>query len=150
MLLITPDTSTETEYAPFSISYTVSDDTPMAPVPELTSVTVTRGVVDYLPYLTFVQDSLSSFTISGTLSDVFDREMTFLDANDVTGVVTKFADIPLDFNTLYRYKGATSNSAELAVTATTTSGVVVATITVNNNWTTANAMLVEYVLKGKF
>jgi hypothetical protein len=76
--------------------------------------------------------------------------MTFLDANDETGVVSKFIDIPTDFNTLYKYKGATSNSVELIVTANTTSGTAVATITVNNNWTMANAKLVEYVIKGKF
>ena len=151
MLIITPDTSTKTEYAPFSISYTISDDDPLVLVPpEVVSVAVTLDAVDYLPYLTYTLDSPSSFTISGTLSDVFDREMEFLDGNDVSGLVSRFADIPEDFNTLYRYKGAVANSVTLMVDVTATSGSVSASIIVNNNWTTANAKLVEYVLKGKF
>lgn len=151
MLIINPDTSTKIEYAPFSISYNISDDDPLVLVPpEVVSVAVTQGLTDYLPYLTYTLDSPSAFTISGTLSDVFDREMEFLDADDVSGLVSRFADIPEDFNTLYRYKGAMVNSITLTVTVTATSGTVSASIVVNNNWGTANAKLVEYVQKGKF
>lgn len=133
MLIITPETSTEVEYAPFSITYDISDDDPLV-LPEIVSVAITLNATNYLPFLTFTQHSTTSFTILGTLSDVFEREMEFLDANDVSGLVSRFTDIPENFNTLYRYKGAMANSITLTVSVTTTTGSISAPIIVANNW----------------
>lgn len=148
--MITPSTSDQNEYVPFSVTFTIEPADPLLP-PTLESVSIAASDgKDYSSELTIDILGDLSFTVSGTLSDVFNREMEYLDKDDKPGMVTRFKDIPTDFNTLYRYKGAVVNSVDITVTATTDLGDEVATIVVNNNYTVANANLVKYVALGKF
>lgn len=148
--MITPETSNENEYAPFSITYAIEAVDPMFP-PTLESVSVTASDgVDYSADLTITIHDDTSFTVAGVLADVFNREMHYLDKNDQAGMVRRWKDLPVDFNTVYRYKGAVVNSIDLTVTAVTSQGDEVATIIVQNNYTVSNAYLVDYIAKGKY
>lgn len=148
--MITPETTDVNEYEAFIVSFTIEPTDPLLP-PTLESVSVAASDgKDYSSELTITIQGDLSFIVSGTLSDVFNREMEYLDKNDKSGMVHRFKDIPSDFNTLYRYKGAVVNSVDLTVTAHTDLGDEVATIVVNNNYNVANANLVKYVALGKF
>lgn len=144
--MIIPATASANEYEAFSLTFIID------PVPlTLSAVSITSSDgKDYSSFLATTIHNTFSFTVAGTLSDIFDREMEYLDKNDNMGIVSRFEDIPNDFNTLYRYKGATINSITLTVTATTDTIDEVATITINNNYNVANSKLVDYVSLGKF
>lgn len=154
--MITPSTSNETEYVPFSITYTVAADPVVPPAlpgadPIIQSVSITSSDGNnYTDEVIVTILNAQNFTVAGTLSDVFNRQMIYLDKNDVTGTVSRFKDIPADFNTLYHYRGATVNSITLTVNVTTDQGLITASIIVQNNYTVANANLVKYVKLGKF
>jgi len=158
--MITPETSNQNEYVPFSLTYVISAAAadPMAPPetpppvdPILQSVNITSSDgVNYADEMTITINSPQSFTIAGALSDVFNRVLNYLDKNDVQGTCGRFKDIPKDFNTLYHYTGATVNSITLSVHAITDQGVETSTIIVQNNYNVANAKLHEYVALGKY
>lgn len=154
--MIEPELSNQVEYVPFSVTFTVSavpldppDPLQEQPTIESVSVTASDGK-DYSSDLTITITSPTTVTISGELSDVFNRTMSYLDENDTIGMVSRFKDIPANFNSLFKYTGATVNSVDLSVNVVTDQGTEVATIEVRNNWEVANAKLKEYVAKGKF
>ena len=149
--MLTPETSAEVEYVPFSIDFTVVPEPPEAIIDiESVSIAASDGN-DYSEDITVTITSSSTFTLSGELADVFNRTMSYLDKNDAPGMVTKFKNIPVDFNTLYKYTGATSESIDLTVSVDCgVGGIYTATITVSNNWGVANSKLHEYVAKGKY
>jgi hypothetical protein len=105
---------------------------------------------DYSKDLNIVIQSDLSFSISGTLSDIFDRQMDYLDKFEKPQSTKRFKDIPLDFSTLYRYKGPMINSVDLTVTVNTDQGTETSTIIVNNNYAVANSKLQQYVALGKY
>jgi len=156
--MISPETSDQTEYVPFTLTYTISvtaeegapvEPPPVDPVLESVTVSASDGR-DYSDGLIITLIDDQHFSITGELSDVFDREMGYLDKDGVLGQVTRWRDVPADFQTLYRYKGATAASVTLNVTAVTDQGQETATITVANNFSVSNSKLHEYVALGEY
>jgi len=148
--MILPENVDVNEYAPFSVTFTIEPLDPLLPsILESVSITASDGN-DYSSELTVTIHGDTSFTVSGNIADVFNREMHYLDKNDKAGMVRRWKDLPGDFNTIYRYKGAVVNSVDLTVTAITDQGSEVATIVVNNNYNVSNAYLASYVAKGKY
>lgn len=148
--MISPTTSNAIEYSLFSITYTITPTDLINPH-EILSVTVTASDgVDYMQYLTTKILSGVSFSVSGTLSDVFNRRMDYLDVNADAFSTTRFTGIPSDFNTLYTYIGAVVNSVDLTVTAITSQGVETSIIVVSNNFEVSNTKLREFVAKGAY
>lgn len=149
MLSISPNTFTITEYVPFVVTYTISSDDPSENV-GIEEVTITVNGADVAPDLTITHEDDNSFTVSGVISDVFNRSMAYLDVDDAVRIVSRFEDIPENFHTLYKYVGATTNSITASVSVTTNVGTMHTHIIINNNFNAANAKLIEYVQKGVF
>lgn len=147
--MITPDTVNEVEYVPFIDTFVVTD--PLTSLPAaITSVTLTAS--DGADYTNTVTITIlpGMFIVSGNIADVFHRQMKYLDTGAVPGVVGRFQDIPVSYETLYHYTGPYVNSITLILTCVSTAGTDVAHIIVRNNWEVANAKLVNYVKMGKY
>lgn len=149
--MLTPETSFEVEYVPFSINFSIVPELPETIVDiESVSITASDGN-DYSSDITVDITSSSTFTLSGVLADVFNRTMSYLDKDDQPGMVRKFKDIPADFSTLYKYTGANAETVDLTVSADCgVGGTYTATVIVRNNWEVSNAKLRDYVAKGKY
>lgn len=147
--MIEPTESTQNEYVPFTIQYTISSIEIDQPV--LSHVTVTSGDGrDYSSDLNIVLIDDQHFSISGELNDVFDREMKYLDKYASPGIKTRWKDIPSGFQTLYSYKGAAINSITLTVTAHNDIEDETSIITISNNFALANSKLTDYVNRGQY
>lgn len=144
--MITPSTSSQTEYVPFNISFSVIDD--LTGLPPVGPVTATLTSSDGNDYSKDVKITVSGNTInvSGTLSDVFNRQIIYLKTPSESVSISKFSELPAEFDTLYHYRGAQVNS----ITLTLSTAYGSATIDIQNNYNVANANLIKYVKLGKY
>lgn len=148
--MISPEISVQIEYTPFSVTFTISSEDPEI-LPEIESVSITASDGnDHSSNIVVTITSPTTVNLSGVLSDVFNRGLYFIAADGSHKVVSKYSDIPADFQTLYQYIAPVVNSIDLTVNVLTTEGSETATIVVENNFSVANAKLAEYVAKGQY
>jgi len=152
---VVPTMSMENEYEPFSISYVVNfEDAGLGIIekePLVTEVTITSSDGrDYSNNIVTRKTSATTFTISGTLSDVFPRSMEYLMPDLSKHVASHWRDIPAGFDTVTKYSGATARSIMLTVNIKTTQGNATSQIEVLNNFTLANAKLADHIKLGKY
>ena len=143
---ISPQTKNVNEYEPFVFTFTVSYDVESVN-PEIYSVTVDT---EFTPYVNIDIVNAFDFTISGQLGDVFNREISFIQPNEMFGVVSRWVDVPPDFETVYKYVGSSEQTRIVDINVQTSEGSIIAQITVANNWEYSNAQLVTYVNSGVY
>ena len=165
-MLLTPANFEIGEGAPFSLTVTVVDDaTPPDPPPppdplppdyvppdmSNPAVIITSVTSDYPQPSVLLSHTNDTFTVSGAFLDVFPKTISYLNTSNDSVTVTKFADLPEHFNTLYSYRAPLVMIKSVFITVTFLyHPAITYEIDVRYDWQTANAAFRNEVKIGYF
>lgn len=116
--MFSPATAECTEYIPFNIAVTVTPIEGVATnissilispaLNETSKLRVLLGTIDVMEYqgepYPAATNGIITFTIEGTMRDMFQRGIYYLDTNAQQQYTTKFGLMPDEFNALYKYQ----------------------------------------------
>lgn len=158
---LTPPVIQVYEYDQISVTYTMEYAGELGGV--INGVTVTSSTGQQYPMTTTI--SGSSVTISGVLEDVFTRQMEYMPAGHLLNkvpskTITKWKNLPSDFETVVGYAGPGDATITLTVTVDFSEYDILgmpgfsqsasASLIVKNNWMISNQKLTQNVAKGKY
>jgi len=147
---ITPEQVDVDEYESITLSYGLTyDDITIPPSIEEVIVTFPGGQI-YTDEIVTTITSFSSFTITGRFVGIFDKEVHFIGSDKNQYQVNDWDNVPLDFDTVFKFKAPNPTVVTMIVTAYTTDGSISSLIDVNSDWVTSHAQLRDYIQRGKY
>ena len=115
--MFSPANAECTEYVPFDIAITVVpiegtltkiSSIQISPaLNETSNLTVLLGTIDVREYAPdnypAATNNISTFVLRGTMADMFERHIYYLDTNAQSQHATKFGNVPAEFDAIYKY-----------------------------------------------
>lgn len=156
MIAISPTIITKLEFQDFTQDYTLTYsedlyDPLIDEEPTIDLVTIVFGELDFTNRFNIVISDFQHFSITGQMDDVFNRQMVYIKHN-VGGIgnVTRWEDIPDDFDTIFKYTGSSEMTKTFTVHVETSVGNVDSELVIQQNWELSNSHLKEYVERGVY
>lgn len=150
---LVPEEISVNEYEPFTIGFSIECEAEeeSCEIPTITSVSISGNSLPNNINEGFrTQIMGGSVIITGVLADVFEREMHYIMPGNTLHVARTWSQIPENFETIVKYKGAMQREKSVNVVVNTSSGTFSSTIKVINNFNVANRYLANYIKKGKY